>query len=138
MFLLKPFYKDCIYHFNFIPIFLHCNGKSIRGDYMADSMLNVLRPGVKIRMNCHVSFGPLMSYFWGPWQSFKGPNFLISLMGLITVTLSPRDFASLAGPPGVKFEGPQAIVKAFGLRARLILTPGWALCQCSTSRYKWF
>ena len=47
-------------------------------------------PGVKISKNCQGSFGPLMSYFGGPSQSFKGPDFLISWMGLITVSLSPQ------------------------------------------------
>ena len=46
-----------------------------------------------------------MSYFRGPSQSFKGPNFLISLMGLITIALSPQNFAGPAGPFSVNFEG---------------------------------
>ena len=59
-------------------------------------------PGVKISKNCQGSFGPLMSCLWGPSQSFKGPDFLISLMELITVSLSAQ------------------ILRA--LRARLVLT----------------
>ena len=58
---------------------------------------------VKINKNCQGPFGPLMSYFLGPSQSFKGPEFLISLMGLMTVSLSPQNF-----------EGPQAILGAIG------------------------
>ena len=44
--------------------------------------------GDEISKNCQWSFWPLMSYFLGPSQSFKGPDFLFSLMGLITVLLS--------------------------------------------------
>ena len=39
-----------------------------------------------------MSFWPLMSYFWGHSLSFKGPHFLISLIGL-TVAMSPQNFA---------------------------------------------
>ena len=75
--------------------------------------------GVKIRKHCQGSFGPCMSYFWGPAQYPKGPDFLISLIGLITVSLLPQNC-----PPSLNFEGPQAILGAIGPRARLILTPG--------------
>ena len=43
-------------------------------------------------------------------------------MELITVLLSPQDFAAHAGPLCVNFEGPQARLRAIGPRARLILT----------------
>ena len=45
-----------------------------------------LDPGVKIIKNCQGSFGPLMSYSLGPSQSLKGPDCLISLIGLTTVS----------------------------------------------------
>ena len=79
--------------------------------------------GVKISKTCQGPFGPIMSYFRGPSQSFKGPDFLISLGGLITVLLSPLKFAGPAGPLCVNFEGPHASLRAIGPRARLILTP---------------
>ena len=47
-------------------------------------------------------------------------HYLIFIMGL----LSSQKSAGPAGPPGVSFEGPQAILWAIGPRARLILTPG--------------
>ena len=49
---------------------------------------NMQRQGVKRSKNCQGPFGSWMSYFWGPSQSFKGPDFLISLMGHITESLS--------------------------------------------------
>ena len=45
--------------------------------------------GVKISKNCKGSFGPLLSSFWGPSESFKGPDFHFLLKGLITVLLPP-------------------------------------------------
>ena len=68
---------------------------------------------------CQGPFGPLLSYFWGSTQSLKSPDFLFSLMGLITVS----NFEGPAGPHSVNFEGPQSILKAIGPRARPILTP---------------
>ena len=67
---------------------------------------------------CQGSFWPLLSYFWGPSQSFKGPAFLISLMVLIPISISPQNLRAL-----VDFEGPQTILRATGPRVRFVLTP---------------
>ena len=64
-----------------------------------------------------------MSYFCGLSQSFKGLDFPILLMGLITVSLLPQNL----------------ILRAIGPRDRLILTPGYkyflAISTC-TDRLK--
>ena len=64
-----------------------------------------------------------MSYFRGPLLSFKGPDFLILLMGLNNNITVASKFAGPAGPPSVNFDGPQAILRAIGQRAHHILTP---------------
>ena len=53
---------------------------------------------------CQGSFGPLMSYLWGPSLSFKGPDFRFSLKGLIKVLLSPQNLWALRARQ-VKFAG---------------------------------
>ena len=56
---------------------------------------HILSSWAKIRKKCHGPFGPWMPYFWGPAQSFKGPDFLISLMRVIMVSLSPQNLWAL-------------------------------------------
>ena len=75
-----------------------------------------IQSGVKISKDCQGSFGPLMSYFWGPSQLFKGPGFPFPLKGLITVLLLPQNLR---------------VCQVISLRARkqvcgplAILTPG--------------
>ena len=50
---------------------------------------------VKISKKCRGPFRSLMSFLWGPSQSFKDPDLHISLMGLITVSLSPESLRAL-------------------------------------------
>ena len=57
-------------------------------------------------------------------QSFKGPYFLIIFVnGTYKGITVVSKFAGPAGSPSVNFEGPQAMLRAIGPRARLILTP---------------
>ena len=55
---------------------------------------------------------------------FEGPRFSVfaneTYNGITTASI----FAGPAGPPSVNFEGPDAILRAIGPWARLILTPG--------------
>ena len=54
--------------------------------------VHTLQSGVKISKKCK---GPLKFIFWEPAQSFKGPDLLIFMMGLITVSLSPQNLRAL-------------------------------------------
>ena len=74
-------------------------GKKFKGNLKTQPLV----AGVKISKNCQGSFGPLMSYFLGSSQSLKSLDFLISLMGLKSVKLSPQN---LLGLPSVNFGGP--------------------------------
>ena len=58
-------------------------------------MTKCIRPRVKISKNCKGSFGSLMSYFWGPHNLLRAQIFLLSLMGSITVSLSPQNLRAL-------------------------------------------
>ena len=52
--------------------------------------------GVKIDFKkCQGSFGPFISHFWGPSQSFKGLNFLFSLIRPMPILLSPQNMRAL-------------------------------------------
>ena len=93
-----------------------------RNAYVVIILALVILAGVKISKKCQGSFGPLTSNLWGPSQYFKGPDFLISLMGLITVLLSPQNLWALRA----RF----VLILRARPRARLILTPAGNL-QCS-------
>ena len=59
---------------------------------------------------------------------FQGPRFLFftngTYNGITKSILSPAKSVGPAGPPSVNF-GPHAILWAIGMRAHLILTPGY-------------
>ena len=54
---------------------------------------------------------------------FSGPRFSYLVNGTYNCITVASKFACPVGLPSVNFEGPQAILWAIGLRARLILTP---------------
>ena len=63
-----------------------------------------------------------MSYFWGSHILLR-PKFSYFVNGTYNGSTVASKFAGPVCPFSVNFEGQQAIVRAIGQRARLILTP---------------